>query len=626
MQLTDLKFLPGVDKQDSSYAAGDQRRYTDSEFVRFHYGKPERWKGWEYLPNPNETLIGVVRDTHSWISLDGTRYLALGTDRKLYIYSEGSVSDITPIRETASLTNPFETTSGGAGVTVTDATHGAIAGDFVTFDNGSATNTVDGLEFNNEFEITTVIDANSYTITFPTNATGTTAAGGGSVTASYQINVGPATSTYGYGWGVATWGLSTWGTPRATSSVTLQGRNWSLDNFGEDLVATVLDGGTYKWDTSSGMSVRSVSLGATAPVASRFNLVSSDTRHLFLWGTCTTVANSATQDDLFFRFADRESLTTWAPTAENEAGSLRIADGSRIVGAVRSSGQILVWTDTSLHGVQFVGTPFTFGQRQLGANCGLIAQHAAIEVNGRAFWMGDDAFYMYDGVVKKMPCSVEDYVYDDLSFTNKNDIACGVNPEFNEIMWYYPSGSATQIDRLVVFNYLENTWYTTTLGRTTYLANYTYENTIATEYNASLTANATTSTGVSNTPIGVTAGASYVYQHEVGNNKADGTAISASLTSGSIEIADGDQFMSVSKFVPDFTNLSKELTVTMTLEDYPQSTASQTTLGNVSSTTQKIDVRGRGRSVKLNFATDVVDETNWRLGSMKLQLRPDGRR
>ena len=191
---------------------------------------------------------------------------------------------------------------------------------------------------------------------------------------------------------------------------------------------------------------------------------------------------------------------------------------------------------------------------------------------------------------------------------------------------YYPSGSATQIDRLVVFNYLENTWYTTTLGRTTYLANYTYENTIATEYNASLTANATTSTGVSNTPIGVTAGASYVYQHEVGNNKADGTAISASLTSGSIEIADGDQFMSVSKFVPDFTNLSKELTVTMTLEDYPQSTASQTTLGNVSSTTQKIDVRGRGRSVKLNFATDVVDETNWRLGSMKLQLRPDGRR
>ena len=626
MQLTDLKFQPGVDKQDSSYAAGDQRRYTNSELVRFHYGKPERWKGWQYLPNPNETVIGVVRDTHAWISLNGTRYLALGTDRKLYIYSEGSVTDITPIRETASLTNPFETTSGGAGVTVTDADHGAIAGDFVTFTDGSTNNVVDGLEFNNEFEITTVINANSYTITFPTNATGTTAAGGGSVTAKYQINVGPTTSTYGYGWGISTWGLSTWGTPRSTSSVTIQGRNWSLDNFGEDLVATVLNGGSFKWDTSSGLAVRAVSLGATAPVASRFNLVSADTRHLFLFGTCTTVTNSSTQDDLFFRFADRESLTVFAPTAENEAGSLRIADGSRIIGAVRSTGQILVWTDQSLHGIQFVGTPFTFGQRQLGANCGLIAQHAAIDVNGKAFWMGDDAFYMYDGVVKKMPCSVQDYVYDDLSYTNKNDIACGVNPEFNEILWYYPSSDATQIDRVVVYNYLEGTWYTSTLGRTSYLGNYTFENPISSEFNASLVANATTSTGVSNTPFGVTAGASYLYNQEVGNNQADGSAISASLTTGSIEIADGDNFMSVSKFVPDFTSLANNLTVTLTLEDYPQSTASQTTTGTVTSTTDKINIRGRGRSVKLNFATNTVDDTNWRLGSMKLQLRPDGRR
>jgi len=256
----------------------------------------------------------------------------------------------------------------------------------------------------------------------------------------------------------------------------------------------------------------------------------------------------------------------------------------------------------------------------------LIAQHAAVDVNGKAFWMGDDAFYMYDGVVKKMPCSVQDYVYDDLSYTNKNDIACGINPEFNEIMWYYPSGSATQIDRVVVYNYLEGTWYTSTLGRTTYLGNYTFENPIATQYDAALVANATTSTGVTNTPYGVTAGASYVYNQEIGNNQADGTALSASLTTGSIEIADGDQFMSVSKFVPDFTSLTNNVAVTLTLEDYPQSATSQTTSGNVSSTTTKINVRGRGRSVKLAFASDTVGDTNWRLGSMKLQLRPDGRR
>ena len=626
MQLTDLKFQPGVDKQDSPYAAGDDRKYVDSQLVRFHYGKPERWKGWTYLPNPNETVIGVVRDTHSWVTLDGNRYLAIGTDRKLYILEGSALYDITPIRETASLSNPFTTVSGSPIVTVADAAHGAVLGDFVTFDDGSANNVLDGIEFNNEFEITEIVDTDNYKITYSSNASGATAGGGGSVTATYQINTGPATSTYGYGWGVLTWGLSTWGTARSSSDVTITARNWSLDNFGEDLVATVLDGGTYQWDKSNGVSTRAVSLGVTAPVATRFSLVSSDTRHLFLFGTCTTVTDAATQDDLFFRFADRESLTVFAPTAENEAGSLRIADGSRIIGAVRSTGQILVWTDQSLHGIQFVGTPFTFGQRQLGANCGLIAQHAAIDVNGKAFWMGDDAFYMYDGVVKKMACSVQDYVYDDLSYTNKNDIACGVNPEFNEIMWYYPSSSATQIDRVVVYNYLEGTWYTTTLGRTTYLGNYTYENPIATEYNASLTANATTSTGVSNTPIGVTAGASYLYNQELGNNQANGTAIAASLTTGSIEIADGDNFMSVSKFVPDFTSLAKELKVTMTLEDYPQSTTSQTTSGNVSSTTQKINVRGRGRSVKLNFVTDVVDETNWRLGSMKLQLRPDGRR
>ena len=626
MQLTDLKFRPGVDKQDSPYAAGDERKYVDSQLVRFHYGKPERWKGWSYLPNPNETVIGVVRDTHSWVTLDGNRYLAIGTDRKLYILEGSALYDITPIRETAALTNPFTTVSSSPIVTVADAAHGAAVGDFVTFDDGSANNVLDGIEFNNEFEITEIVDASNYKITFSSNATGATAGGGGSVTASYQINTGPATSTYGYGWGILTWGLSTWGTARSSSDVTINARNWSLDNFGEDLVATVLNGGTFQWDKSNGVSTRAVSLGATAPIASRFSLISSDTRHLFLFGTCTTVTDAATQDDLFFRFADRESLTVFAPTAENEAGSLRIADGSRIIGAVRSTGQILVWTDQSLHGIQFVGTPFTFGQRQLGANCGLIAQHAAIDVNGKAFWMGDDAFYMYDGVVKKMPCSVQDYVYDDLSYTNKNDIACGVNPEFNEILWYYPSSDATQIDRVVVYNYLEGTWYTSTLGRTSYLGNYTFENPISSEFNASLVANATTSTGVSNTPFGVTAGASYLYNQEVGNNQADGSAISASLTTGSIEIADGDNFMSVSKFVPDFTSLANNLTVTLTLEDYPQSTASQTTTGTVTSTTDKINIRGRGRSVKLNFTTNTVDDTNWRLGSMKLQLRPDGRR
>ncbi len=614
MKLVDLKFQPGIDKQDTAYSAGDQRKYVDSNLVRFHYGKPERWKGWSYLPDPNKSIVGVVRDTHSWIGLDGTRYLALGTDRKLYLFSGSALYDITPIRETAALTNPF-TTNGTTTVTVTDADHGAIEGDFVTFDSFS---TIDGLDMNNEFEITTYVDANTYKVTHTSTASGSTSGGGGSGNANYQINIGETASTYGYGWGTDTWSTSTWDTPRSSSDVTVFARSWSLDNFGEDLIATVLNASTYIKDISGSIDARATAL-SNAPTASRFSLVSTDTRHLMIFGTETTIGTPATQDDLLFRFSDREDATDYTPVATNEAGSLRISDGSRIVGAVKSSGQILVWTDTSLHGVQFVGTPFTFGLRQLGANCGLIAQHAAIEVNGRAYWMSDNSFYMYDGVVKKMPCSVQDYVFDDLSYTNRNDIACGINTAFNEIIWYYPSASATAIDRGVAYNYLENTWYTVNLGRTTWLGAYVFENPIATEYDSSITANVSTI-------LGLTAGASYIYEHESGNNQADGTAISAFLTTGSVEIADGDELMSVSRLVPDFDNLANTMTATLTLEQYPQSAANVTTTGSITSTTEKIDVRGRGRAVKIKYETNTVDDTAWRLGSTKLQLRPDGRR
>jgi len=614
MKLVDLKFQPGVDKQDTAYSAGDQRKYVDSDFVRFHYGKPERWKGWSYLPNPNKTIVGVVRDTHSWIGLDEIRYLAIGTDRKLYIYSEGSVTDITPIRETAALTNPF-TTNGTTTVSVADGAHGAAVGDFVTFDSFS---TIDGLDMNQEFEITSVTSASAYTVTHTSTASGSTSGGGGSGNAKYQITTGPSTSSIGYGWSTLTWNTSTWNTPRSSSNLVIDARQWSLDNFGEDLIATVLNGGTFIWDTSVGTGSRATAL-SNAPTASRFSLVSTDTRHLLIFGTETTIGDSTTQDELFFRFSDRENATQYTPVATNEAGSLRISDGSRIVGAVKSSGQMLVWTDTSMHGIQFVGTPFTFGLRQLGANCGLIAQHAAIEVNGRAYWMSDNSFYMYDGVVKKMPCSVQDYVFDDLSYTNRNDIACGLNTAFNEIIWYYPSANASQIDRAVVYNYLENTWYTLNLARTTWLGAYVYELPIATEYNSSITAN-------NSTILGLTAGASYIYEHESGNNQADGTAISAFLITGSVEIADGDELMSVSKLVPDFDNLANTMTATLTLEQYPQSASNVSTTGSITSTTEKIDVRGRGRAVKIKYETNTVDDTAWRLGSTKLQLRPDGRR
>ena len=398
MKLVDLKFQPGIDKQDTAYSAGDQRKYVDSDFVRFHYGKPERWGGWTYLPNPNKTIVGVVRDTHSWVRLDGTRFLAIGTDRKLYIYTEGSVYDITPIRETQALTNPF-TTNGTTTVTVTDSGHNADVGDFVTFDSFSS---IDGLDMNQEFEILTVPTANTYTITHTSTASGSTSGGGGSGNAKYQITTGPATSTYGYGWGTGTWSSSTWGTARSSSSVVVAARQWSLDTFGEDLIATVLNGGTFIWDTSSGTGNRATAL-SNAPTASRFSLVSTDTRHVMIFGTETSIGSTSTQDDLFFRFFDRENATDYTPTATNEAGSLRISDGSRIMGAVKSSGQILVWTDTSLHGIQFIGTPFTFGMRQLGAINPQLAPSCLIpKVKGCLLYTSPSP---RDGLLSRMPSS-----------------------------------------------------------------------------------------------------------------------------------------------------------------------------------------------------------------------------
>ena len=410
MPLTKIAFAPGIDKQDTEYGAAG--RWTDSDMVRFRYGLPEKIGGWVELIS--EKLIGVIRDMHPWTDLDGIRYTALGTDRKLYIYSEGAAYDITPIRATqAGLSNPFATVSGSATITVTDNAHGAQAGDFVTFSGASTTASLD---MNKEFEITQYVDANTYRITYTGSTADATGNGGGTVTATYQINVGLSESAYGYGWGTGTWNTSTWNTPRSTSTVTIDGRNWSLDNFGEDLLATVSSGATYVWNTSSGLTSNRATVVSNAPSKSRFNLISMPDRHVFLFGTETTIGSTSTADDLFLRFSSQEDYNTWTPTATNTAGSFRIQDGSRIMDAIRSRNAVLVWTDTSLHALQFVGAPFTFNLSQIGANCGAVSQHCAVDVNGTAFWMSQNSFYKFDGAISKMPCSVQDYVFEDFKY------------------------------------------------------------------------------------------------------------------------------------------------------------------------------------------------------------------
>ena len=608
MPLTNFTIKPGINKEVTDYTG--QGQWVDSDNVRFFNGLPQKIKGWDKFVDT--TIVGVVRDQHGWIALDGTRYDAFGTDRKLYVYEEGLVYDITPIRNTEALTDPF-TTNGTATVLVTDAGHGCIAGSFVTFDSFS---TIDGLDMNQEFEVTSVVNTSAYTVTHTSTASGSTAGGGGAGNAAYQINPGPSFSTAAYGWGTDFYGAGAWGEPSTVSNVTLEARQWSLDNFGEDLIATQLNGGTYRWDTSAGTSTRAA-IVANAPTTSRLSLVSSPDRHLVLFGTETTIGNPATQDDLLLRFSDQEDINNYTPTAENTAGSLRIADGSRILAAERSRGQTLVWTDTSLHSLQFIGPPFTFGLRQLGQNCGIIGQHAGIDLNGNSFWMSQDSFYTFDGSVKKLPCTVEQFVFNNINQTASENAFAGHNGEFNEIIWFYARTGSDQINAVVVYNYVEGTWWTGTLARTSWIDRETYDNPIATQYLGNTTAN-------NETILGLTAGATQIYLHEQGNN-ADGQAMNAYLKSGAVQIGQGDDFSFVSKLIPDVQNQSGTLNLDFEFLRYPNDANAVTKSTSFTSGTEKVDLRGRGRQFTANIVSNTTG-TAWRLGTMRFDIQPDGRR
>jgi hypothetical protein len=608
MPLVNFRPAPGINKEVTDYTG--QGKWTDGDMVRFFQGSAQKIKGWERFLST--TLVGVVRDQHAWIALDGTRYNAFGTDRKLYVFEEGRAYDITPIRETQALTNPF-TTNATTSVVVTDAGHGAAQGDFVTFDSFSA---IDGLDMNKEFEVTSVANTDAYVVTTTSAASGSTSGGGGSGNAKYQISIGPELSTSAFGWGTDTWGSSTWGTPSTTSNVTLEARQWSLDNFGQLLIATVLNGGAFEWSPTSGVSTRATAITG-APTASRLSLVSTPDRHLLFFGTENTIGTTNSQDDLLLRFSNQEDRNTYQPTAENTAGSLRIADGSRIVAAERSRGQILVWTDTSLHSLQFIGPPFTFGLRQLGQNCGIVGSHAGVDINGISYWMSQDSFFLFDGSVKKLPCTVEQFVFNNINVTGSENAFAGHNGEFNEIMWFYPRTGSDQINAIVAYNYLEQTWWTGTLSRTTWIDREVYDNPIATEYSSTATANNEVISGLSD-------GASSVFLHETGNN-GDGQAITAFVKSGVVQIGEGNEFSFVSKLIPDIEDQEGTLNAKLEFKNYPNNSTSVTKTVTFQDNTDFVSLRGRGREFTVNVVSNTTG-TAWRLGTQRFDIQSDGRR
>jgi hypothetical protein len=644
--LQKIQFKPGFNKQATE--TGAEGQWVDGDNVRFRYGQPEKIGGWQQLVD--STLSGPVRDQHTWTDLTGKKYAALGTSKVLVIYYEGGFYDITPINaDQAGAT--FDSTTGSATVTVNLTSHGLLVGDYFKFKSvslpggGETGYTTSDFE-TNVFEVISTPTGNTFTITMPSNETGTGMSAQGSATLNSYITVGPVFQTPAYGWGTDSWSSGEWGEESSVTNVTLDPGSWSLDNYGQLLVATVRNGATYTWNpaTAGALETRAAIVSG-APTTSLMSLVSDRDRHLFLMGTETTIGTASTQNKMFIRFSDQENIGTYAPTANNTAGTFLIDQGNEIITAVQGKDYILVLTDQAAYQIQFVGPPFTFSIRQVGSNCGCLGQHAAVYAQGAVFWMGfGGGFFMFDGTVKQLPSLVEDFVFttsgDNLGINyDANQIAYGYhNSLYNEVGWYYAASGSQQINRNVVFNFIENTWTTGSLSRTSYNDAHTYALPYATQFTTNGTPSFPVINGVTNTY-----GSTKYWAHETGVNEVDAngneSAITSYIQSGDYDISvqqglqgDGENIMRVSRFIPDFQNLSGNAKVTMFFRNYPGQTEQSDSNGPLitgpftcNSTTTFVSTRVRGRQVSLKIENDAVNES-WRYGTLRLDIAAGGRR
>ena len=641
MPLQQVRFLPGIDKENT--AVGAQGRWVDSDNVRFRYGLPEKVSGWSSLIT--DTIVGVCRKQHAFVDISGNRYVALGTDKFLLIYFEGQLYDITPVRTTLSSATIATTDTSAVCTITTGSAHGLIAGDIVLLDNVTlpgGTGYADSDFEDKLFQVTGINSTTVFTITQSTAATATVATGGSIDVIPYE-NVGPAEQSYGYGWGTDTWGAGGWGDASSAQDVILEPGLWSLDNFGQVLIATIANGKTFTWNAGAATPLTVRASTSTSgfettsnPTATRLSLVSPTTRHLCHFGTETTIGDTTTQDDMFIRFSDQENINLYTQTAVNTAGSFRLQDGTRIVGALKAKETILVWTDNALYTMKYVGAPFTFGFEQVGTNCGLIGKNAAIEIDGVAYWMSSNGFFLFDGTVKSMACSVEDYVFNQIDTTKGQQVAAGIDNLHTEVIWYYTSTSSDFNNQYVVYNYGETAinggnavWYIGTEARTSWIDAVVYPNPFATKYDS--TATGTFPVIVGEDGLGQT---TYFEQH-VGTDQVnpDGstTAVTSYIKSFDFDLkldgTDGEIFLAMRRFIPDFKNLQGDVQVTLAVKRYPSQSDTVTTLSpfTITTSTTKVDTRARGRYCNIKIENDSISE-DWRFGTLNLDLQPDGRR
>jgi hypothetical protein len=646
MPLQKIQFKPGFNKQQT--ATGAEGQWIDGDNVRFRYGQPEKIGGWEQLVAG--TMAGPVRDQHTWTDLNGVRYAALGTSKVLIIYYEGAFYDITPL-DAAISGFTFSSTTGSATVTLNKTAHGVAEGSYILFSSvtlpsGGETGFSAGQFTNNTYEVITA-DDDSFTITMSTVESGSGMSAQGAATVTPYITIGPVFETPSYGWGTGQWGEESWGTARSSSTVVLDPGSWSLDNYGQLLVATVRNGKTFTWSPLAAEPAALTTRAAVvsgAPTRSLMSLVSDRDRHLFLMGTLDDLADSTSQNRMFIRFSNQEDINTYAPTATNTAGTFLLDQGNEIVTAVQGKDYVLVLTDQAAYVIQFVGPPFTFSLRQVGSNCGCLGQHAAVYAQGAVYWMGfAGGFFMYDGTVKQLPSLVEDFVFTTQGGApginyDANQITYGYhNSLYNEVGWFYAADASQQINKNVVYNFLEQSWTTGTLARTSYNDAQTYDLPYATQFTVDGTPSFPAIQGVTNRY-----GSSKYYAHEIGTNEVDAagatTAISSYILSGDYDLSeqglvgDGEFIMRVSRFIPDFKNLAGNAKVTLFFRDYPAQNSQSDANGplitgpfTINTTTNFVSTRVRGRQVSVKIENDNLNET-WRYGTLRLDIHAGGRR
>ena len=620
MALSKLVFKPGINKDQTNYAS--EGGWFDMDKVRFRSGFPEKIGGW--LKATSTTVIGVCRSMFNWVTSDGNNLLGLGTNKKIYVEVGGNYYDITPIRATfatAVTDNCFATTNLSNTVTVTIANHSALTGDYVLFSGSVAVGGISAANLNTNFEVS-VINTNSFTITTATSATSTVAAGGGaSIVAKFDIHAGNINAVYGYGWGVSTWGRGTWGSGTSLP-IEIPPRLYSQDRFNDDLIINIRGGDIYYWVYDNTFATRAVLLSSLAGASSVPQIVSSILfsqvdRHLLAFGGTNYITN--TYDPLLIRWADQDRPWYWAPMTTNSSGFLRVSNGSEIIKAIRTRQEIVVLTDSTAYSLQFLATQDVFGLQQLAENISIASPGAVAIANNVLYWMGNDKFYTYGGRVETLPCTLRQYIFDDSNHQQHALVVSGTNEEYSEIIWFYPSLNANEIDRYVIYNYLEGIWYYGNLVRTAWL-----------------------DSQLRNYPQAMDVGGN-LYNHELGPND-DVLPMTAYISSGDIDIEDGNQFMLINRLIPDInftesTSATPTVTVTIKPRNFPGAAYQTDNAENtgisedvirtatvpVDQYTNQVFIRVRGRQISFKISSDALGVA-WQLGMPRIDARPDGKR